>query len=162
VNTYQVTSELAGFSVKRQLLRGFFTAGLSAASEIITNMLWPSMASGHVLEDVLEDIIAVGISSIIFAFWFVKFTKRNLNYRVVISDDCITAVHPLYERSVRRNEVKTVVESSGSFWTAPSLRISKYGRLGTWFWGGIWIPRALPEYDSVKNLALSWQGSTQV
>lgn len=158
MKTYQVTSELAGFSRKRKVLRGLLMGGLLAATDMMLGALWPSsMSSGHPL----EGIIGAVISGIIFAFVSVALIKRNLNYRVVVSDDYITAVHSRYERSVRKNEVKTVAESDGNVLTAPSLRISKYGRFGTWFWGGIWIPRALPEYEYVRNLALSWKGRSQ-
>jgi hypothetical protein len=50
-----------------------------------------------------------------------------------------------------------IAEDRGSLLTAPALRISKHGRIGTWFWGCIWIPKALPEYEDVRNLALSWK-----
>ena len=157
MKTYHVTPELAGFSGNRKVLRGLLMGGLFAASEITLNVLGPSwFSSGH------PDIPGAIISSVFFAFVSVALIKRNLNYKVVVSEDCISALHPWFKRSVRKNEVKTVAESEGSIWTAPSLRISKYGPFGTWFWGYIWIPKALPEYDSVKNLALSWQGFTKV
>jgi hypothetical protein len=158
VKTYQVTSELAGFSRKRKVLRGLLMGGLLAATDMMLGALWPYWtSSGHPL----ENIIGAVISGIIFGFVSVALIKRNLNYRVVVSDDYITAVYPRYKRSVRKNEVKTVAESDGNVLTAPSLRISKYGPFGTWFWGGIWIPRALPEYEYVRNLALSWKGRSQ-
>jgi hypothetical protein len=153
MKTYRVTAELAGFSGKRKLLRGLIAAGSFAALGIVTNVLWPSMSSGHVLENVVGALV----SSAIFAFALGVITQRNLNYKVLVSDDCITAVRPGWERSIRDTEVRTVAESDGNVLIAPSLRISKHGRFGTWFWGGIWIPRALPEYEQVRNLALSWK-----
>lgn len=156
MKTYHVTPELAGFSGNRKVLRGLLMGGLWVAAEITLNSLGPSwLSSGH------PDIVGVIISAPIFAILSVALIKRNLNYKVVVSEDSITAVHPMYKKSVRRSEVKTVAESEGNVLTAPSLRISKYGRFGTWFWGYIWIPKALPEYDSIKNLALSWQGFTR-
>jgi hypothetical protein len=159
VKTYHVTPELAGFSGNRKVLRGVLMGGLFAAAEITTNALGPSwLSSGHPL----EDIVGAVISSVFFAFVSLALIKRNLSYKVVVSEESITGVHLWFTRSVRKNEVKTVAESEGNVLTAPSLRISKYGRFGTWFWGCIWIPKALPEYESLKKLALSWQGSTQV
>lgn len=157
MKTYHVTPELAGFSGNRKVLRGLLLGGLFAAVEITLNALGPSWLSSW-----YPDIPGAIISSVFFAFVSVALMKRNLNYKVVVSEDCISALHPWFKRSVRKNEVKTVAESEGNVLTAPSLRISKYGRFGTWFWGCIWIPKALPEYESVKKLALSWQGSTQV
>jgi hypothetical protein len=159
VTTYHVTPELAGFSGNRKVLRGLLMGGLWGATEITLNALGPSwLSSGNRL----NDIPGVIISSVIFAFLSVAVLKRNLNYKVVVTDDSITAVHPMYKRSVRKSEVKTVAESEGSVWIAPSLRISKYGRFGTWFWGYVWIPKALPEYDSIRKLALIWQGFPKI
>jgi hypothetical protein len=158
MRTYHVTCELVGFSRKHKLLRGLLVAGLYVALNMAFSLLWPSwMSSSHVSGEFVEAVLGGAI----FALLFVAFIKRNLNYKVVVSDDCITAVYPRYERSVRKNEVKTVAESDGNVLTPPSLRISKYGRFGTWFWGGIWIPRALPDYESVRNLALSWKDRSQ-
>jgi len=115
------------------------------------------MSSSHVSVEFVEAVLG----GVIFAFFFDALMRRNLDYKVVVSDDCITAVHPRYKRSVQKSEVKTVAESDGNVLAAPSLRISKYGRLGTWFWGGIWIPKALPEYEYLRNLALTWKGRVQ-
>ena|SRR5216683_2392264 len=158
MQTYHVTCELAGFSRKRRLLRGLVVAGLSVGLDMAFNLLGsPWMSSSHVSVEFVEAVLG----GVIFAFFFDALMRRNLDYKVVVSDDCITAVHPRYKRSVQKSEVKTVAESDGNVLAAPSLRISKYGRLGTWFWGGIWIPKALPEYEYLRNLALTWKGRLQ-
>jgi hypothetical protein len=151
VKTYYVKAEQAGFSRKRRLLRGLLSGGLFGALNWIFNAFGPWISSGHgrVGEAVL--------SGAIFAFVYVATFNRTFNYKLVVSDDCITAIHPGYKRSVQKNELKRVAESNGNIWTAPSLRISKFGRFGTWFWGGIRIPKSLSEYESVRALALSWK-----
>jgi hypothetical protein len=158
MQTYHVSCEIAGFSRKRKLLRGLLVAGLYVVLNMAFSLLWPSWMSSR---NVSGEFVEAVLGGVIFAFLFVALMKRNLDYKVVVSDDCITAVHPKYKRSVRKSEVKTVAESDGNILAAPSLRISKYGRLGTWFLGGIWIPRALPEYEYLRNLALSWKGRLQ-
>jgi len=110
----------------------------------------------------LRDSIGAVISGIIFALLFVLvFTKRVLTYELVVSDDCITRLHPWpgFGRSVRKNEAKTVAETDGNILTAPALRISKHGRFRTWLWGSIWIPKALPEYQSIRDLAMNWKAN---
>jgi len=154
VESYQVTPELAGFSGKRKLLRGLLSAGLFGAIGVIWRFLWPSLFSGPLLW--------VVITAVIFGILGVLFDTRKFNYKVFVSDDCITAAHSRYQRSVRKNEVKTVTESDGNVLLPPSLRISKYGRFGTWVWGGIWIPKALPECAAIRDLALSWKDPTKV
>ena len=86
--------------------------------------------------------------------------KLIFPYTLVVSDDGITPIHPVYERSVRKDELKGVAELKGNAFRPAGLRISKYGALGTWLWGCILIPKALPEYESVRDLALRWKGCT--
>jgi hypothetical protein len=154
VKDYQVTPEVAGFSGKRRVLRGLLNGGLFGAIEVTGHFLWPFMFSGPLLGFL--------ISAIIFAFVSVAFDTRRFNYKVFVSDDCITTVRAGYQRSVRKDEVKMVAESQGNVLFAPSVRISKYGWFGTWLWGGIWIPKALPECPAIRDLALSWKASTKV
>ncbi|MGA8216230.1 MAG: hypothetical protein WB799_21750 [Candidatus Sulfotelmatobacter sp.] len=157
VKTYLVTPELAGFDRRRMLLRFLVAASLFAAVQMLLATLWPSWTPGHLSGDAVRAVIG----GIIFAFLFVAvFMKRILTYEVLVSDDCITLRGAfLFPRSVRRGQAKTIAESNGNIFTAPALRISKYGRFGTWFWGGIWVPKALPEYEYVRGVALSWKAS---
>jgi len=37
------------------------------------------------------------------------------------------------------------------------LMLSDRGRFGTFMWGGVWIPRALPEYEYLKRVAEMWK-----
>jgi hypothetical protein len=156
MSTYQITSDLAGFSRKRQWLSSLLGGGLFAAILMIIDVLWHSSASsGHLLGDLTDAVVG----GVIFVFVDFACFKRKFDYKVVISDDCITAIHSRYQRSVRRNEIKTVAEFDGNLLMPPSLLISKYGRFGTRLWGCISIPKTLPEYENIRTLALSWKGA---
>ncbi len=89
---YQVTPEVAGLSGKRRLLRGLLSGGLFGAIEVIGHFLWPSMFSGP--------LAGFFISAIIFGSLSVAFDARKFNYKVLVSDDCITTVHFRHQRSV--------------------------------------------------------------
>jgi hypothetical protein len=154
MTVYQVTPEMAGFSGKRRVLSGLLSGGLFGVFGVIGHFLWPSFFSGTLID--------FFISAIIVAFLSIAFDARKFDYKVFVSDDSITTVRFRRHRSVRKNEVKMVIESEGNVLFAPSLRISKYGWFGTWFWGGIWIPKALPECTAIRDLALSWKDSTKV
>lgn len=52
---------------------------------------------------------------------------------------------------VRRDQIRAISENKRG------LVISKYNRFGTFFLGAVWIPKKLPEYEFVKNLAISWK-----
>lgn len=155
MKSYQVTPEVAGFSSKRMLLRGLLSGGLVGAIELIGHFVWPSLFS--------DPLLTVAGSAVIVGFLeVVVFETRRFDYKVLVSDDCITVVRSRYQRSIRKNEVKTVTESDGNVLLPPSLRISKYGWFGTWLWGGIWIPKTLPECGAIRDLPLSWKDPTKV
>lgn len=80
----------------------------------------------------------------------------------MVSDDCITVVSPSREQTLRKDEIKSVTEIEGNAFRVAGLEISKYGRFGRRLWGGMLIPKALPEYESVRSLALSWKPTTSI
>lgn len=160
MKTYKVTPELAGFSGKPRLWSVLLTAGLFAVMGILLQLLGsfpnlPNNLSGAFLDAIGTGII-VGLLS---AFFY----NESLKYSLVITDESFTAIYPLFKRSIKKNEVRTISETRGSALAGlgPGLRISKHGRFGTGLWGAIWIPTGLPDYDSLKELALSWKAHDQ-
>lgn len=159
MQSYTVTSEMAGFTRTRILLRILTDAAFFAVWQILFELIRPDWIK---FGRPWGLIIVAAISGLGFALMFEPcFLRWMFPYTLIVFDDRITARHPFYEKSVRKDEVKRVTEINGGTLHAAALKISKYGRLGTWFWGFILIPKALPEYESVKSLALSWQGSTK-
>jgi hypothetical protein len=154
MKSYQITPELVGFSNKRLLLRGLLSGGLFGAFQVIGRFLWPRLFS--------DPLLTVVMSAVMFGFLSWVLATGQFNYKVLVSDDCITVVRSRYQRSVRKSEVRTVIESNGNVLRPPSLRISKYGWFGTFLWGEIWIPKALPECAAIRDLALSWKDPTKV
>jgi hypothetical protein len=153
MKTYNVTPELAGISGKRKLFQSLLGgASFAVIFVIVSQLLFPEPSRD--LSAIFADALAIGVISA--GLDAVFFMKRRFTYDVVVSDDFI-AIGPRLRQLVRKDEVRTVSESDGNFLVAPGLRISKYGSIGTWFWGGIWIPKTLPEFKSVKDLALSWK-----
>jgi len=150
---------MAGYNRKRTLLRVLFEAVSFAAFQLLFQVIWPDAVKlGR-----LWYFAFAAIGGVIFALLFeLVFTRRNFPWTLVVTDDCITAIHPGYERSVRIHEVNRVAEINGNAFHGAALRISKYGALGTWLWGCILIPKALPEYESIRHLALRWKSSTSV
>lgn len=153
--TYQVTPDMAGMSGGRRALKILYLAAFWVALAIVLHFLWPSVSSGSLLVDVIGAVITGTIWSVLM----VGFYKRGLNYKITVSDERITVVNPWFARSVQKNSVRTVLETKGNALHAPGVRISKYGRLGTFLWGCVWIPKSLPEYESIRDLALRWKRS---
>ena len=146
-----ITPGTAGFSRKRLWLTGVFNAGMYGAFGVMGHLLWPAAFSDKPL-----DSIGIGV---IFGFLMMVSDTQHYTFKVSVSDDCIIAAYSLHNRSIRKNEVKTVTESDGNIFFPPFLRISKYGSFGTRLWGGIQIPKALPEYTVIRELVLGWKNS---
>lgn len=173
--SYSVTSELAGHSRKpvRVLLRAgsfvLLSAGCLIAFQIPGWIISPFGIHSRPLWDIAVGAICIGVGAAL-GYEF-RFDKGYLPYTLVVSDDRITAVHASYEKSLRKDEIKTVTEikSNGfcsNVFYGGALRVSKHGRFGTRLfgigrWGSILIPKSLPQYESVRDLVLSWKVPTR-
>jgi hypothetical protein len=133
------------------------------ASILAVEMLiiqWNAHSGEHLkLRSFVTAVISGVAVALLTELWEVA---RNFPYILVVSDDCIRVVYPSREKSLRRDEIKSVRETQGNAFRAAGLQISKYGRFGTWLWGSILIPKTLPEYESVRTLVLSWRHATSI
>ena len=152
--TYHVTAEMAGFSWQRSMLRVVYLAGLAATSRFLFDFPWHGPGSRSIVSSVIHGVVTAAFLAL---FFFFAWLRPNMNYDLIVSDESISAVHPWFDRCVRKGEVRTVIEAAGNALTPPALRVSKFGRIGTFLWGCVWIPKALPEYETVKALAESWK-----
>jgi len=142
---------------RRRTLRVLFYIVVFAGTEILFQMVLPTGMNMARPWGFITTVICGLASGLLFEFMF---SKRIFPYTIVVTDDFIRAIHPGFERSVRKNDVKTVAEHSNAlFGSGITLRISSHSRLGAWFWGYVAVPKALPEYESIKQLVASWQTS---
>ena len=154
MQSYTVTSEMAGYGSK-QLLKRILLIVVSVVAGEILIIQWHARSSEHLkLGSVVETAIISIVGALLAELWEVA---RSFPYTLVVSDDCIRVVYPSREKSFRKDEIKLVTETEGSAFRVAGLEISKYGRFGTRLWGCILIPKALPGYESVRSLALRWR-----
>src|SRR5437588_4114895 len=154
MQSYTVTAEMAGYGSK-QLPKRILLIGLSIVAAWILIIQWQAHSGEHLrLGSFVEEVIIGFVGALLAELWEVA---RNFPYTLVVSDDCIRVVYPSRERSFRKDEIKLVTETEGSAFRVAGLKISKYGRFGTRLWGYILVPKALPGYESVRSLALSWR-----
>ena len=160
MQSYTVTSEMAGYGSKTMPKRILTIAVPIIAAEYLL-FQWKAHSGEHFkLEGFVEAAVWGIVGPLLAELWQVG---SNYPYTLVVSDDCITAVYPNREKSLRKNEIRSVTEIEGNFFRVAGLEISKYGRFGTRLWGGcILIPKALPEYESVRSVALSWRHPTSI
>lgn len=80
---------------------------------------------------------------------FLKKTWRE----IVVTEKEIRGVTPTSFRTVRKGHVRTISERRGG------VLVSERTRFGLFLWGGLWIPKTLPEYEHVRALVESWVDS---
>jgi hypothetical protein len=158
MHSYTVTSEMAGYGSK-QMPKRILVIAVSIVAGILI-IQWRAHSGEHLkLGSFVEPVIVGVVGALLTELWEVA---RNFPYTLVVSDDCIRVVYPNREKSFRKDEIKLITETEGNAFRVAGLKISKYGRFGTWFWGCILIPKALPEHESIRSLALSWRPTTRI
>jgi hypothetical protein len=60
-------------------------------------------------------------------------------------------------RSVRRGHIHYFYEFHGDFLREPALILSEHGALTRFFFGTVVIPATLPQYEEIKQTALTWR-----
>ena len=124
------------------------------AIELGTKWLWPAHGeSGSILGMVFTAIFWGLVMSKTFVF------RKAASYQILVDEDEISAknfksMNWLSSRTIRRLQVRTVIEKR------EGLIISRYNRVGTFFWGGIWIPKQLADYEYLKRMVTSWRAAT--
>jgi hypothetical protein len=171
MKTYHVTRELAGFSRRRLLLAILFAAVLftaisRACSLLLFHALRHTLTSATLLPEWQWWLWQIGMFvSILLGFLLIDkmLFKSNLGFDVIVSDDRIIARYPWIEVSVERDELRTVYETKGNILSVPTLRLSNRGRFGALMLGGcINIPKAMPDYEFIRDLALSWKSRREL
>ena len=120
-------------------------------SSFLVGWVWPASSKR-------VGVTGIVIQTIFWAFGmslFSSFKKAN-EYQLFVDDEEFRQTNfrennRLFTRSVRRGQIRTVVENERG------LLISRHGRIGTFWWGGVWIPKQLADYEYLKRLAGSWQ-----
>jgi hypothetical protein len=157
MQSYTVTSEMAGYGRKQMPKRILLIVVSIVAAEILIIRSHAHSGEHLKLGSFVEAVIIGVVGALLTELWELA---RNFPHTLVVSDDCIRVVYPSREKSLRKNEIKSVKETEGNAFRVAGLEISKYGRFGTRLWGSILIPKALPGYESVRSLALSWKQTT--
>ncbi|MGH9739908.1 MAG: hypothetical protein ACRD4X_15170 [Candidatus Acidiferrales bacterium] len=153
---YEIKPELAGyFNIPMRLL---VLVGLGSAISLrlMIHYVWPSTVGAP---NTLSDLVNSADFGLVFSWIAIFFVRKQSSCEILVSDDSIAVRRAFFTHRIRKSEMKTVVDTPGRFLSEPGLRILKDGGFGAWVWGGIWIPKALPDYEHIRNFALSWKNS---
>jgi hypothetical protein len=139
---------------KRKRLEDFLVLlAICGSTYFAIEWLWPGHHGKEKFLGMIIQAVLWGLGmSVMFSF------KRGAEYQLVVDEDeeeistkNFKSNSRLFSRTVRRGQIRTVVEKD------KGLLISRHSRVGTFFWGGIWIPKQLADYEYLKRLVLSWK-----
>jgi hypothetical protein len=166
---YDVTISEDQRMVKPRRLRSFAVClVLSTAGFFAFERLWPDRPNAfvfpgtHVSNDVVQPLFMAFFWSLFMSWYFsskrfvLSVSEPWKSYQIVVEDDRIrtrsfASHNGMLSKTIRRGEVRTIIESERG------LMASDRGRLGTYVFARIWIPRQLPEYECLKRLMTSWK-----
>jgi hypothetical protein len=135
-------------STQRRAYRALFGTAIS----VLFLALFDRWFFGRPLS--LIDAAAFGIFFSIWSFW--SDTPRPA-FDLEIDDDQIRLLRQgSVKQVVSKAQIHYVRERGGNFLRPPSILISQRGALGTFFLGGITVPKSSPDYEQIKRQALSW------
>ena len=115
---------------------------------------WPSLGS----ESIARRILSGAVWAAAFTWTISKFGYGlGSYYDLVVSENEITAQYAVAFKTVHKGRVRTILERGRWLSNRPGMVASERGKLGAWFWGGVFIPRDLPDYDRPGETVLSWR-----
>jgi hypothetical protein len=113
------------------------------------DLIWPSTERSADMTHFMVSGIGWSFLSAIVTVLYAKLQLRQ--YELWLEDDAVRVKAKWFDRSVRKGEIRTMVERRDG------LLISSRGRVGLFFCGGVLISRMLPEYDELQDMVESWK-----
>jgi hypothetical protein len=149
VPTYTISPEALKATKPKAFVSALRIAALLAPLYFLIDWFWPIT---HNKSSVAWMVLSAVMNAALLAIVITWRTRRQLaTYKVFVDDEQIVRRQAIFDQCVRKGTVRTIVERK------TGMLVSSKGRVWTFFWGGLWIPRVLPEYGLLKNLVTSWK-----
>jgi|GEM_PF-6123072 len=113
------------------------------------DLIWPSSDHSTNMNRFMASSIGWSFLCAIITVLYAKLQLRQ--YELWLEDDAVRVRSKWFDRSVRKGEIRTMIERRDG------LLVSSRGRVGMFFCGGLLISRMLPEYDQLQNMIESWR-----
>ncbi len=145
---YHVKSEQVSLS-KRATRTGFVFAGTFLGTVLI-HRLWFAQDPLGLGEKLFDAVVAAGT--------FLLFDSQRREYEIEVTNEMISMRGGLSlgNHRVRPGRIHFVCEQRGNIFREPALRLSEHGAIYRFFFGYVWIPATMPQYEEIKNKAMNW------
>jgi hypothetical protein len=130
-------------------------------------------ASGEKARGLLGIAIETGIVALVWGVLMV-FVVPNLRpratYKLQVDEDSITGVTEwsgwmrgwATRSAIRVGKVRTIFDISGRIGNPGGIGVSEKSRLGARLLGCVYLPKSMPEYEHLKQVAESWRAVESV
>jgi membrane protein YdbS with pleckstrin-like domain len=145
---YHVKSEQV--SLAKRATRTGFVFAIMLLGPILIHRLWFAQHPLGFGETLFDAVVA--------AVTFVIFDSQRREYEMEVTEETISMQGGFLfrNRRVRRGRIYFLREQRGSVFREPALRLSEHGAIHRFFFGYVWIPATMPQYEEIKNKAMSW------
>lgn len=145
---YHVKSEQV--SLAKRITRTALVFMITLLGAVLIDRLWFPQTAFRIGERLFDAIVAAGT--------FVVFDSQRREYEIEVTDETISMQRDwlLGSRKVRRGRIHFLRELRGNIFREPALRLSEHGPIHRFFFGYVWIPTSMPQYEDIKNKAIAW------
>ena len=145
---YHVKSEQV--SLAKRITRTSFVFAITLLGAVLIHRLWFPQTAFGVGEKLFDAIVA--------ASTFFVFDSQRREYEIEVTDETISMRRGwlLDNRNVRRGRIHFLRELRGNILREPALRLSEHGAIHRFFFGYVWIPTSMSQYEDIKNKAITW------
>jgi hypothetical protein len=137
-------------SLARRATRTGFVFAVTLLGAIVIHRMWFTRDPLGFGEKLFDAVVAAGT--------FLVFDSQRREYEIEVTDEMISmrGGMSLGNRKVRRGRIHFLREQRGNIFREPALRLSEHGAIHRFFFGYVWIPATMPQYEEIKNKAVSW------
>jgi hypothetical protein len=145
---YHIKSEQV--SLGKQLTRSGIILALTFLGSLLIHRMWYAQSAWELWEKLFDALAAAGA--------FFVFDSQRSEYEIEVTDDAISMRGGLLWgiHKVRRGHIHLVRDLRGNIFREPALRLSEHGQIYSFFFGFVWVPQSMPQYEEIKSKAMSW------
>jgi hypothetical protein len=132
-------------SLAKRATRTSFIFAVTLLGAILIHRLWFAQKALEVGEKLFDALVAAGA--------ILVFDSQRREYEIEVTDELISMRGGLSlgNSRVRRGRIHFLREQHGNILREPALRLSEHGAIHRFFFGYVWIPATMPEYEEIKN-----------
>jgi hypothetical protein len=169
MDIYEVKFEPTKIKLRYRTISALCLSGIFFVVWVGLRTIWRSPSDGA--KGLLGILVEGGLVSL---FWGIAMVFSGPfrpggppSYRLLVDNDSITSVSEYKglmkwlgtRRTVRKGQVRTIFEIKPRFGATGGVGVSERSKFGARMLGWVFLPRALPEFDYLKELAESWRNT---